>query len=101
MQKQGSINRTTASSVVFPEMWKTKKTPEQIVSEHNLAQVADSGAVEAFVDAALAANSKTVEDYRGGKKAALGRLMGEAMKASGGKANPRVVRALLLKKLGG
>jgi aspartyl-tRNA(Asn)/glutamyl-tRNA(Gln) amidotransferase subunit B len=101
MQKQGSINRTTASSVVFPEMWKTQKTPEQIVSEHNLAQVADSGAVEAFVDQALAANSKTVEDYRGGKKAALGRLMGEAMKASGGKANPQLVRALLLKKLGG
>ena len=96
----GKINRNTAAEV-FDKMVASGKSAQEIIKEENLAQVADSSAIEAFVDAALAANPKTVEDYRGGKKAALGRLMGEAMKASGGKANPQLVREILLRKLGG
>ena len=98
--KQGTINRITATDV-FNKMIATLKSAAEIVKDEGLAQVGDSGAIEAFVDQAIAANPKTVEDYRGGKKAAFGRLMGEAMKASGGKANPALVKEILLKKLGG
>jgi aspartyl-tRNA(Asn)/glutamyl-tRNA(Gln) amidotransferase subunit B len=98
--EEGRINRNTGVEV-FDEMFKTNKPASKIVEEKGLVQVADSGAIEAFVDQALAANAKAVEDYRGGKKASFGRLMGEAMKASGGKANPQVVKEILLKKLGG
>jgi aspartyl-tRNA(Asn)/glutamyl-tRNA(Gln) amidotransferase subunit B len=98
--KQGTINRNTGAEVLG-KMLATGKSAGEIVKADGLAQVADTGAIEAFVDQALAANAKTVEDYRGGKKAAFGRLMGEAMKASGGKANPQLVKEILLKKLGG
>jgi len=98
--KQGTINRNTGAEV-FSKMLATGKAAAEIVKAEGLAQVADTGAVEAFVDQAFAANARTVEDYRGGKKAAFGRLMGEAMKASGGKANPQLVKEILLKKLGG
>ena len=98
--KQGTINRNTGTEV-FNKTLATGKSAAEIVKDEGLAQVADSGAVEAFVDQALAANARTVEDYKGGKKAAFGRLMGEAMKASGGKANPQLVKEILLKKLGG
>jgi aspartyl-tRNA(Asn)/glutamyl-tRNA(Gln) amidotransferase subunit B len=98
--KQGTINRNTGTEV-FNKMLATGKSAAEIVKDEGLAQVGDSGAIEAFVDQALAANARTVEDYKGGKKAAFGRLMGEAMKASGGKANPQLVKEILLKKLGG
>jgi aspartyl-tRNA(Asn)/glutamyl-tRNA(Gln) amidotransferase subunit B len=98
--KQGTINRNTGAEV-FNKMLATGKSAAEIVKAEGLAQVGDSGAIEAFVDQALAANAKAVEDYRGGKKASFGRLMGEAMKASGGKANPAVVKEILLRKLGG
>jgi aspartyl-tRNA(Asn)/glutamyl-tRNA(Gln) amidotransferase subunit B len=98
--EEGKINRNTGVEV-FNEMYTANKPASKIVEEKGLVQVADSGAIEAFVDQALAANAKAVEDYRGGKKASFGRLMGEAMKASGGKANPALVKEILLKKLGG
>jgi len=101
LTKQGTINRNTAAETVFPKMIETGKSPAQIVKEDGLAQVADTGALEAIVDQVLAANAKIAADYRGGKKAAFGRLMGETMKASGGKANPQIVKDLLTKKLGG
>jgi aspartyl-tRNA(Asn)/glutamyl-tRNA(Gln) amidotransferase subunit B len=98
--EEGKVNRNTGVEV-FNEMYTANKAAAKIVEEKGLVQVADSGAIEAFVDQALAANAKAVEDYRGGKKASFGRLMGEAMKASGGKANPAVVKEILLRKLGG
>jgi aspartyl-tRNA(Asn)/glutamyl-tRNA(Gln) amidotransferase subunit B len=96
----GVINRNVGTEV-FRKMLETGKSAAQIVQDENLAQVADTGALEKIVDQVLAANEKTAADYRGGRKAAFGRLMGEAMKASGGKANPQVVKDLLTKKLGG
>ena len=101
LTKQGTINRNTAAETVFPKMIETGKSPAQIVKEDGLAQVADAGALETIVDQVLAANEKIAADYRGGKKAAFGRLMGETMKASGGKANPQIVKDLLTKKLEG
>ena len=98
--EEGKINRNKGVEV-FDEMFATRKPASKIVEEKGLVQIGDAGAIEAFVDQALAANARTVEDYKGGKKAAFGRLMGEAMKASGGKANPQLVKEILLKKLGG
>ena len=100
LEKQGTINRNTRFEVLR-RMIATGRSGAEIVKEMNLVQTSDSSAIEAFVDQALAANARTVEDYKGGKKAAFGRLMGEAMKASGGKANPQLVKEILLKKLGG
>jgi aspartyl-tRNA(Asn)/glutamyl-tRNA(Gln) amidotransferase subunit B len=97
--KQGTINRNTAAEV-FNKMLAGSKSAGQIVQEENLAQTSDTGALEAIVDQVLAANAKIAEDYRSGKKAAFGRLMGETMKVSGGKANPQVVKDLLTRKLG-
>ena len=65
--------------------------PAAIVDEQGLAQVSDAGALEALVDQAIAENPKSVEDYRGGKKAALQFLVGQVMRLSQGKANPRAV----------
>ena len=78
-----------------------RKSMQDFIRESGLTQVSDTGALESIVDQVLAANEKIAADYRGGKKAAFGRLMGEAMKASGGKANPQIVKDLLTKKLGG
>ena len=100
LEKQGTINRNTRFEVLR-RMIATGRSGAEIVKEMNLVQTSDSSAIEAFVDQALAANARTVEDYKGGKRAAFGRLMGEAMKASGGKANPQLVKEILLKKLGG
>jgi aspartyl-tRNA(Asn)/glutamyl-tRNA(Gln) amidotransferase subunit B len=98
--RQGTINRNTGAEV-FNKMLATGKSAGEIVKEEGLAQTSDSSAIEAIVDQVLAANARTAEDYKGGKKAAFGRLMGESMKASGGKANPQVVKAILIRKLGG
>ena len=74
--------------------------PEAIVKARGLAQVSDSGAMEGFVDQAIATNPKSVADYRAGKQPAFEFLIGQVMRFSKGKANPQVARELLLKKLG-
>ncbi|MFU8780550.1 MAG: Asp-tRNA(Asn)/Glu-tRNA(Gln) amidotransferase GatCAB subunit B, partial [Kiritimatiellia bacterium] len=73
--------------------------PEQLLTELGLAQVSDAGALEEMVDAAIAANSKSVTDYRNGKAAAAQYLMGQVMRASRGKANPSMVLDMLKQKL--
>ncbi len=65
--------------------------PAAIVRREGLTQVADAGALEALVDQAIAANPKAVDDFKGGKVAAAKSLVGQVMKASGGKANPAMV----------
>jgi aspartyl-tRNA(Asn)/glutamyl-tRNA(Gln) amidotransferase subunit B len=112
--KSGGLSRAGAKEVIDRAVnWSLKfivgekvidterKTMQEFMRESGLAQVSDTGALEAIVDQVLAANAKIAADYRGGKKAAFGRLMGETMKASGGKANPQIVKDLLTKKLGG
>ena len=64
-----------------------------------LTQVADAGALGVLVDQAIAANPKAVADFKGGKVAAAKSLVGQVMKASGGKANPAMVDRLLQEKL--
>ena len=66
----------------------------------NLGQVNDTGELEKVLDAVLAANEKSVDDFKAGKENALKFLMGQVMKESGGKANPQVVMEMLKQKLG-
>ena len=71
---------------VFPEMMETGKSPEQIVEERGLKQVSDTSAIETFVDQAIAANAKAVEDYKKGNMKAVGALVGlrhESIKGPG------------------
>ena len=84
---------------VFEKMFQTGEGARTIVSREGLTQVADAGGLGAVVDAVLAQHAKVVEDYKAGKKAALGFLVGQVMKATAGKASPAVVNSLLLEKL--
>lgn len=97
-QKDGTISGKIAKQV-FEEMFKTGKGPEEIIKEKGLVQITDVGQLEAVVEKVMANNPKSVEDYRGGKEAALGFLVGQVMKETRGKANPQLVNEILRKKL--
>jgi aspartyl-tRNA(Asn)/glutamyl-tRNA(Gln) amidotransferase subunit B len=94
-----------AGKEVFAAMWEAKSLDENladiVIEQKGLKQISDTGALEAIVDEVLAANAKSVEQYRAGKEAAINALIGQAMKASKGKANPAQVTELLKKKLAG
>jgi aspartyl-tRNA(Asn)/glutamyl-tRNA(Gln) amidotransferase subunit B len=97
-------NKTLSSSTaqqVFAEMFQTGKAASAIVQEKGLAQVSDTGALEAFCDEAIAANPGPAADFRAGKSAALNRIKGHVMKLSRGKANPTLVGEILERKLRG
>jgi aspartyl-tRNA(Asn)/glutamyl-tRNA(Gln) amidotransferase subunit B len=96
-----TISISAAQQTVLPEMYKTGKSPALIVQEKGLAQVSDTGAIEKFCDEAIAANPKSVADYKAGKVAALNALKGQVMKLSKGKANPALAGEILERKLKG
>lgn len=100
MAEQNKISSSAAKSV-FEEMYKTGKSPAEIVKAKGLEQVSDTSALQAIVDQVAAANQKSIDDYRGGKTNALGFLVGQCMKASKGKGNPAIMREMLLKILEG
>ncbi|SHF08895.1 aspartyl/glutamyl-tRNA(Asn/Gln) amidotransferase subunit B [Desulforamulus putei DSM 12395] len=95
---KGTISGKIAKTV-FEEMFASGKDPEAIVKEKGLVQISDEGALAAVVDEVIAANPKSVQDYRGGKTQAIGFLVGQVMKATRGKANPDLVNKLLKEKL--
>jgi aspartyl-tRNA(Asn)/glutamyl-tRNA(Gln) amidotransferase subunit B len=84
---------------VFAEMFASGQNASAIVSEKELAQVSDAGAIEALADEAIARNPKSVADFRAGNEAAINYLKGQVMKLSKGKANPQLVGEVLLRKL--
>jgi aspartyl-tRNA(Asn)/glutamyl-tRNA(Gln) amidotransferase subunit B len=84
---------------VFARMLASGEDPATIVRREGLTQVADAGALEALVDHAIAANPKVVADFKAGKTAASRALVGQVMKASGGRANPGLVDRLVQEKL--
>jgi len=84
---------------VFKEMWTNSDDPEKIVKDKGLVQITDVSAIEGVVDEVIAKNPKAVEEYKGGKKKAIGALVGQVMKATKGKANPQMVNKLLAEKL--
>ena len=89
------------SKTVFEEMFETGKPAAAIVAEKGLVQISDSGELGIIIDKVIADNEKAVIDYRAGKEASLTFLIGQVMKASRGKANPAVVRPIIVDKLGG
>ena len=86
---------------VFEEMFATGRDAAAIVEEKGLKQVSDSGEIEAHVDAILAANADKVAQYKAGKDKLLGFFVGQVMKVTQGKANPKVVNEVLRDKLSG
>ena len=84
---------------VFEAMWSGEGEADAIIEARGLKQVTDTGAIEAMVDEAIAANPSQVEQYKAGKEKLLGFFVGQVMKASGGKANPAQVNELLRRKL--
>jgi len=109
------INRVTDGTIsnngarqVFEDLWNAPQNPDgsrllqdidAIIEVRGLKQMSDTGELDAILDAVLAANPKSVEEFRAGKDKAFNALVGQAMKASKGKANPAQVNELLKKKL--
>jgi aspartyl-tRNA(Asn)/glutamyl-tRNA(Gln) amidotransferase subunit B len=98
----GTISNKIAKEI-FLAIWDEKATDEaaadRIIEAKGLKQISDTGALEAIIDEVLAANQKSVEEFRAGKEKAFNALIGQAMKATKGKANPAQVNELLKKKL--
>ncbi len=84
---------------VFADMMATNKMPSAIIKEKGFEVVSDSGAIDKIVQDVIAANPKAVEDYKSGKTNVVGWLMGQVMKLSQGKANPKQATELLNKYL--
>ena len=95
-----TISGRTAKEV-FAEMFETGKAAGQIVEEKGLRQVTDTGAIEAVIDEVMARETQKVAEYRSGKDKLFGFFVGQVMKASGGKANPKMVNEVLKTKLDG
>ncbi|WP_454709680.1 Asp-tRNA(Asn)/Glu-tRNA(Gln) amidotransferase subunit GatB [Cupriavidus nantongensis] len=98
----GTVSNNTAKKDVFPAMWAGEHggDADAIIAAKGLKQMSDSGELEKIIDDVLAANAKSVEEFRSGKEKAFNALVGQAMKATRGKANPAQVNELLRKKLG-
>ena len=96
----GTLSGKTAKKV-FEVAWTLgpKAVVDEIIAREGLQQISDVGALEKVVDEVLAANPKQVEDYRAGKEKAFNSLVGQAMKATKGKANPAQVNEILRRKL--
>ncbi|KAG0162065.1 hypothetical protein DFQ30_004091, partial [Apophysomyces sp. BC1015] len=98
----GTISNKIAKEI-FVSIWEEKAPDDaavdRIIDAKGLKQISDSGALEAILDEVLIANPKSVDEYRAGKEKAFNALIGQAMKATKGRANPQQVNELLKKKL--
>ena len=97
--EKGTISSTIAKEV-FSEMIQTGKDSQTIVEEKKLAQISDEGLIEAVIVKVISSNPDAIEDYKKGKKNALTFLVGQVMKETKGKANPKIVNELLKEKVG-
>ena len=97
--QEGNVSGTSAK-LVFEEMFNTGKDAADIVTHHGVSQISDTEAIEAEVITAINNNQPAVADYKAGKEQALKFLVGQVMKATRGRANPKLVNKLLRKKLG-
>jgi len=97
------INNNTISGKIakdiFPEMLKENKRPSEIVKEKNLVQITDSGAITAIIEKVLSEHLMEVEEYLSGKEKVFGFFIGQIMKESKGKANPKTVNEILREKI--
>ena len=96
----GTVSNNGARQV-FDALWAAEGIDvDAVIEAKGLKQMSDSGELSAIVDTVIAANAKSVEEYRAGKEKAFNALVGQAMKATQGKGNPAQVGALLKQKLG-
>jgi aspartyl-tRNA(Asn)/glutamyl-tRNA(Gln) amidotransferase subunit B len=99
----GTINGKIAKEKIIPAIWKENLSHatavDDVIERDGLKQITDTGAIEKIIDEVIAANTKNVEEFRAGKDKAFQALVGQAMKATKGKANPQQVNELLRKKL--
>ena len=100
LTEQGVVSSTVAKDV-FDKMWGTGAHAGEIIEREGLAQVGDESALAAMVETVVAAQPDAVAQYRAGRKNTLGFLVGQVMKASQGKANPKVVSDLMKRVLEG
>ncbi len=84
---------------VFEVMWAEGADADKVIEARGLKQITDSGAIGKIIDEIMAANPKQLADYRSGKDKLFGFFVGQAMKATGGKANPKLLNELLKQKL--
>ncbi|MGH2461040.1 MAG: Asp-tRNA(Asn)/Glu-tRNA(Gln) amidotransferase subunit GatB [Chloroflexota bacterium] len=96
--ENGTLSNRAAKDV-FERMFETGESANHVVQALGLSQISDAAALERLVDEAIAANPKSVEDFKAGKAQALGFLVGQVMKASRGKANPSLVNGLVRARL--
>ena len=98
MINQGKISNT-AGKEVFETMFLTGRGADIVVSEKGLSQISDTSQLEKIIEDILDSNPQSIEDFKAGKTQAAGFLMGQVMKASKGKANPKVAKEMLDAKL--
>lgn len=98
MQDQDEINANAAREVLLRMLTEDKK-PEEIVEERGFRQLSDTGELETVVDRILTDNSSGIQDYKSGNMKVLGFFIGKAMKATRGKANPKILKELFARKL--
>ncbi|MGZ5436824.1 MAG: Asp-tRNA(Asn)/Glu-tRNA(Gln) amidotransferase subunit GatB [Pyrinomonadaceae bacterium] len=98
MIDEGTISGKQGKDVLV-EMFRSGKPAAAIVEERGLIQVSDTGEIDGVIDEVIAANPKQVEQFRGGKEGLFGFFVGQVMKASKGKANPKIVNERLREKL--
>jgi aspartyl-tRNA(Asn)/glutamyl-tRNA(Gln) amidotransferase subunit B len=97
----GTINNKTAKDV-FAALWaREEASADAIIEARGLTQISDARALEKIVDEVLAANPRSVDEYRAGKNKAFNALVGQAMKATKGKANPQQLNEILRRRLAG
>jgi aspartyl-tRNA(Asn)/glutamyl-tRNA(Gln) amidotransferase subunit B len=100
MMKEGTISGKIAKDV-FEEMYRTGERPDKIVRDKGWTQILNTEEIERAIERAMGAHPKLVEDYRKGKEKLFGFFIGEIMKETKGKANPKLVNELLKEKLKG
>jgi aspartyl-tRNA(Asn)/glutamyl-tRNA(Gln) amidotransferase subunit B len=98
-QIQGNVISGKTAKDVFDAMWNGEGEAAAIIAAKGLAQISDAGELERVIEGVLAANPKSVEEYRAGKEKAFNALVGQAMKATKGKGNPVRINEILKKKL--
>ena len=95
----GKVSSTAASQKIFPEMLKSQESVQEIAERLNIIQVSNEGELAGFIDEVIRSNTSEVERYKNGEKQLVGFFMGQLMKVSRGKADPKVANALLREKL--
>ena len=96
--ENGTISSKIAKTV-FKELIENGGDAEKIVKDKGLVQISDEGALRKIIEEALNANPQSIEDFKNGKKKAVGFLVGQIMKATKGQANPQLVNKILVEEI--